>query len=243
MRLVLVCVFVFCFLVVSIPIVLIELVIGLFSKRIKDRSSLAIVNWAFHMICLIVGVKVDVLGRENIPENEAVLFIGNHRSYFDIILTYQLVKGPTGYVSKKALLKVPMLNVWMLYLHCLFLDRSDIKAGMQMILNAVEAVKSGISICIFPEGTRSKDDTPVGNLKGGSFKIAEKSRCKVVPITLNNTDAIWEKHMPWMKPAHVVIEYGKPIETAEMSREEIKALPKTVAAVITETYLKNKPLV
>ena len=90
---------------------------------------------------------------------------------------------PTGYVAKREMLRYPLRNVWMYFLHCLFLDRSDLKKGLKTILEGVEKVKSGISICIFPEGTRNDTDQDFLPFHEGSFKIAEKATAPIVPIT------------------------------------------------------------
>ena len=133
--------FVVFFLIVSLPIQLAEFIIGKFHPEIRDRSSLAIVNWAFRVVLFLAGTSVTVLGEENVPKDEAVLYVGNHRSYFDILLTYVRVPRPTGYMAKVEMLRYPSLSTWMKYLHCIFLDRRDIKAGMKSILNAIEKVK------------------------------------------------------------------------------------------------------
>ena len=166
--------------------------------------------------------------------------MGNHRSFYDIILTYPKVPRPTGYVAKKEMLKVPLLSVWMKYLHCLFLDRDNIKEGLKTILQAIEMVKSGISVCIFPEGTRNKTADTFLPFHDGSFKIAEKSGAPIIPMTIVNSAAVFEDHFPKIKKATVVIEYGKPIYLNEMSREEKKLIGATVKAVIEETYFRNK---
>ena len=106
--------------------------------------------------CASLSKSFTVIGEENVPKDEPVLYIGNHRSYFDIVMTYIRVPRPTGYIAKIEMLKIPLLSHWMKYLHCLFLDRNDIKQGMKIILTAIDKVKSGISICVFPEGTRNK---------------------------------------------------------------------------------------
>lgn len=155
-RLILVAVFVVLFLVCSIPLLIIEWIIGKFNMPLKDKSSLAIVKWAFRVCLFLAGTKVTVRGEENVPKDEPVLYIGNHRSYFDILITYIRVPRPTGYIAKREMLKWPLLINWMRNLHCLFLDREDIKQGMKIILEAIEDVKSGVSICIFPEGTRNR---------------------------------------------------------------------------------------
>ena len=98
-------------------------------------------------------------------------------------------------------------------------------------------------MAIFPEGTRNKTEEPMLEFHKGSFKIAEMAKCKIVPVVLNNTSAIFEDHLPKLKPGHVVVEYLPPVDVAVMSREEKKALPETVRTMMTEAYVKNKALV
>ncbi|MBP5384702.1 MAG: 1-acyl-sn-glycerol-3-phosphate acyltransferase [Lachnospiraceae bacterium] len=197
-----------------------EWIIGKFSPGAKERSSLAIVQWAFRLVMRIAGCKPRVIGYENVPKDEAVLFISNHRSFFDIIITYTLVPGQTGYISKKEN-RIPILAQYMKNIHCLFLDRHDIKQGMQTILSAIDLIKKGVSICVFPEGTRSR----TGELlpfKEGTFKIASKSGCKIVPIAITGSSAIFEDHFPKLKKGEVIVEYGKPFTIQELSDEDRK---------------------
>lgn len=235
--------FIILFLICSIPLLIAEYFIGKFNMDVKNRSSLAIVNWAFRVCLFIAGTTVTVIGEENVPKDEPVLYIGNHRSYFDVVLTYVRVPRPTGYISKKEMLRYPLLRDWMRYLHCLFLDRNDIKQGMKTILEGIEKVKSGISICVFPEGTRNKVNDTFLPFHEGSFKIAEKSGCAIIPMSINNTGQIFEDHLPFIRKTHVVLEYGKPIYMSQMSREEKKGIGMKVQEIIKETYFKNKELV
>ena len=133
--------------------------------------------------------------------------------------------------------KIPVLGLWMKRLHCLFLDRDDIKQGLKVVLAAIDQVKSGISICVFPEGTRckNKDDlTDVQSFKEGTFKIATKSKCKIVPMAIMGTNEIFEDHLPWVKKKHVVIRYGTPIDPAALSKEEQKHLGAHCREVIVD---------
>ena len=241
-RFIVVALFVGLFLVLSIPIMIVEWIIGKFNMDVKSKSSLAIVNWAFRVVRVLCGTKVIIKGLENVPTDTAVLYVGNHRSFYDIILTYPKVPRPTGYVAKREMLKVPLLSVWMKYLHCLFLDRENVKEGLKTILEAVEKAKSGISICIFPEGTRNKTADTFLPFHEGSFKIAEKAGIPIVPMTIVNSAAIFEDHFPKIKKATVIIEYGTPIDIKQLSKEERKLIGNTVKSVIEETYFKNKEL-
>lgn len=242
-RFLLVAIFLVLFLIGSIPLLIIEWIIGHFNMDLKDRSSLAIVKWAFNVIIFLTGVDITVLGEENVPKDEAVLYVANHRSYFDIVLTYVRVPRLTGYISKIEVERVPLLRNWMRNLHCLFLDRQDIKQGLKTILTGIEKLKSGISICIFPEGTRNKEKDTFLPFHGGSFKLAEKSGCPIIPIALNNVADIFEDHSPKIKKTKVVIEYGKPIYPNQLDKEIKKNLAGYVSDQIKDMYFKNQSLV
>ena len=238
-RYVIIILFVALFLVGSIPLMIVEWVIGKFNQDLKSRSSLTIVLWAFQTILWLAGTKVIVKGEENVPKDTAVLYVGNHRSLFDIPITYVRVPRPTGYIAKLELKKVPLLHFWMNNMHCLFLDRKNIKEGLKTILTGIEKAKSGISICIFPEDTRNKQGEGVLPFHEDSFKIAEKSGVPIVPMTLVNTEAIFENHFPKVKPATVILEYGEPIYLNNLEKEQKKFIGAHVHDLIQERYEEN----
>lgn len=242
MHLILVILFLILFFIMSIPLLLIEYIIGKINHRAMVASSQRIVAWAFRVILFLSGVKYTVIGVENIPKDEAVLYVSNHRSYFDIVVSYITVPTLTGFIAKKEIHKVPILRTWMNYLQCLFLDRDDVRQGMQVILQAIEQVKNGYSIFISPEGTRTPGNEMLP-FKAGSFKIAEKSGCAIIPVAISNTEAIYENQKPWIKKAHVVIEYGKPIYPKTLEKEQLKALPAYVQGIIKDALEKNDSLI
>lgn len=239
-RLILVAVYLFLFLVLSIPVLIAEWIIGKFNPGLKDRSSKAIVGWGFRCITLLAGTKVIVEGLENIPKDSAALFVGNHRSYFDIVLTYACFPGITGYVAKKEMNRYPLLCNWMRNIRCLFLDRDNIKEGLKTILRGAEEVKSGVSLCIFPEGTRNRVNDTFLPFRDGSFKIAEKGGVPVVPMAILNSASIFEDHIPWIRKATVVIAFEPPIYLREMDRESKKNLGVHVSNLISEKYFELK---
>lgn len=240
LRITLVITFVSLFLLLSIPLLFSEWIIGKFNKKLRDESSRAIVRWAFNVCLFLSGTSATVIGLENIPRDTSVLYVGNHRSYFDILLTYVRFPGPTGYVAKKEMLRYPLLCHWMRNIHCTFLDREDIKNGVKTIHENIKKLKNGISVCVFPEGTRNKTGNEILlPFHDGSFKMAEKSGCPIVPVTLNNTNAIFEDHLPKIYRQHVVIEYGTPIYLDTLTPDERRHIGSYVAHILTETYNKN----
>ena len=110
-RLIILLVFLIVYFIVSLPIQLLELILERFNMNARNKSSLAFVNFGLRIVQLISGVKLEVHGYENIPKDQAVLFVGNHTSFYDIIVTYPLMKRPTGYIAKKEIKKVPFLKL------------------------------------------------------------------------------------------------------------------------------------
>lgn len=198
--------------------------VGTEREREDQERSLRTIQKVFRMMLAAAGAQLTIKGQEHIPDDQAVLYVGNHRSYFDILVGYVSVKGLTGFISKAELGKVPLLSDWMRHVNCLFLDRKDIKAGMQTILDSIAKVKSGISMWIFPEGTRCESENILELLpfKEGSLKIAEKSGCPVIPVAITGTDELFEKHFPWVRPAKVTIEFGEPIYIKQLPPEHKK---------------------
>ena len=223
-RLILVCIFLLIIFVLSLILFPIEWLIGRISPKAKDISSLRFVQFVFKVILFLSGVNTTVIGLENIPKDEPVVFIGNHRGFFDTVVSYSRMPRLTGFIAKKEMIGIPLLNLWMEQMNCLFLDRANIKEGLKTILTGIEKVKGGVSMWIFPEGTRneSKDPADLMEFHEGSLKIAEKSGCPVIPVAITGTDDVFERHTPWIRKSHVIIEYGEPISLKELPPDKKK---------------------
>lgn len=239
LRFIILAIFLGLYLVLSIPLLLIEQLLKKVKPSWHTYSSWKIIQWAFTVCLFISGTNYTVIGKEKVPTDTAVLYVGNHRSYFDVLLSQVQTPRPTGYVAKVEMLRYPLLLNWMKNIHCTFLDRKDLKKGMKTILENIELLKSGISVCVFPEGTRNKTDDILLPFHDGSLKMAEKSGCPIVPMTLTRTNEIFEDHMPKIVPTRITIEYHDPIYIDQLSREEKKNLSKTIQEILTTTYLKN----
>lgn len=229
------------FFILSIPLFLIETIIGIFSPHLKIKTSQKIVVCAFRFILFVCGVRKTVIGLDRIPKNTAVLYVSNHRSYFDILIAYTSVPTLTGFVAKKEMNRIPFLRVWMRFLNCLFLDRNDIKQGFQTTLKGIELLKKGYSVFIAPEGTRNQRPTLLP-FKEGSFKMAEKANCPVVPVVMTHTDDVFERHIPWIRKAHVTIEFGDPIYPDKLSKKEQKMLGHRVQDLIQTMFYQNEKI-
>lgn len=235
-RFILVALSVIGFLIFSVGVLWRQKQLGKKDRDKMEWETLHIVQKVFRYLLRLSGVTVTVKGREHIPEGQAVLYVGNHRSYFDILVGYTTIPGLLGFVAKKEMRHYPLLSDWMQNVNCLFLDRKNLKEGLKTILEGIEKVRRGVSIWIFPEGTRNvnKDILDLLPFKEGSLKIAEKSGCPVIPVAITGTAEIFEKHLPFIRPSHVTIEFGAPFIIKELPAEDKKFAGAYTRKVIIE---------
>ena len=211
---------------------------GLEEKRDKLVYKVT-TAWA-RILLKVAGVKVTVHGLENIPTDTNVLYIGNHQGNFDIPIYMSQIPGLKGFVSKIEVKKIPGVRTWMEYMYCVFMDRSSIRKSGEAIVEGIKILKSGHSLVIFPEGTRSKGDN-MGDFKAGSFKLATKSKVPIVPVTMNGSYKIMENSKKkWIvTPSHVDLYIHPAIETANLTKEEQDVLPTKVYEIIKSKLPQN----
>ena len=221
------------FFTVSIPAFAVIWFIGLFSPDAKEHIGRFVTRFAFWCVTKLSGVKVTYKGLENIPTDTAVMYAANHNSFFDVILTFNPLPGRIAYLAKKEFEKYFFLSIWMKHIKCLFLDRKDIKQGLKTILAAIENTKNGVSMFVFPEGTRSKDGNMI-EFHEGTFKIATKAGVPIIPVAITNTAEIFENHLPKISAEKVTIEFGTPIYPKDLPKENQKALGAYTQGIIKQ---------
>ncbi|MBO4592300.1 MAG: 1-acyl-sn-glycerol-3-phosphate acyltransferase [Eubacterium sp.] len=173
----------------------------------------------------MAGTEIEIKGLENlskVPSDKGILFLGNHRSYFDIIILQAISDRPLGFIAKKEFKKVPLFSWWVADLGSLFLDRKDIREGLKTINQGTEYMKQGLSLGLFPEGTRNhgKELLP---FKTGGYRMAEKSQSPMVLCALTGFDNILENNKPLgLKKCKVTVEFSEPFYPHEMDAAERK---------------------
>jgi 1-acyl-sn-glycerol-3-phosphate acyltransferase len=200
--------------------------------KIAERDAIVnaeVPDWARYVV-RISGATVEVVGEENLPADTAVVFVSNHQGNMDIPILLGHVNKPKAFISKIEILKVPMLSKWMQLMQCTFLDRKNMRQSVKAMQDAIETVKRGYSLVIFPEGTRSRGK-PVGEFKAGSFKLALKSGAPIVPITVDGSWRLLEDK-GHLAPANVKITIHPAVSTANLSHEEAAALPEKIRSII-----------
>lgn len=204
-------------------------------KKDPEKSwfkGMKFVSGFFRFELFLSGCKPTVIGHEKIPNDVPVLFVGNHRSYFDILIYHEAIKRPLGYIAKKEMEKIPLLSLYMEDIGCLFIDRNDIKQGLEIINKGAEYLKMGHNMVLFPEGTRNQKDELLPFREGG-YKMAEKAKCPIVPVAISGSDLLLESAPKRLiRSSKVIVEFGDPIYPSEMPPKERKAKLATLPDII-----------
>jgi len=183
-----------------------------FHARLWARVSLA-----------LAGVRVDLLGSEQIPEGP-VIFMSNHQSNFDILALLAAMPRQFYWIAKKELFEIPVFGTSMRRGGYIPLDRSDGRKALKSMDSAAKVIREGKSVVIFPEGTRSKDFQLLPFKRGG-FMLALKAGVPVVPITINGSGRINPAGRTRLYRGHITINLHPPVTTATASsRAEAEAM-------------------
>lgn len=186
-------------------------------------------EWLIPLIDM-ADVKFVVKGKELVPENEPIIYTPNHASMFDIPAVFLNAPTMPMFIAKKELSMFPFLKQWMSVLDCVFVDRKKKNGSRSSLHDAIEMVKSGRSLVIFPEGTRSKNGQ-MAEFKGGAMKIAMESRAKVVPVLIEGSRARLEETGNITKGT-VYVTFLPPIVTEGLEKEDFFKMPEQIRAML-----------
>lgn len=205
-------------------------------KKIYTKNSRLFryfTNRIIGLIMQVLRVKLKVVGKEKIPK-ERFLFVSNHKTLMDpmaAMLTFS--KIPVGFVAKKVIFKIPMVNRLMYRCFCLSLDRDDIKQSAKVITRASENIKQDIcSMGIYPEGIRNRGDELLPFMNG-AFKIAKKAGCPILVGVIKNPENIL-KNFPFRK-TEVTLELSEVIDAETVKLKNTAELSHQTRAIMEES--------
>jgi 1-acyl-sn-glycerol-3-phosphate acyltransferase len=193
--------------------------------------------WARRIIAL-TGCPFTVNGAENIPARGGFCLVGNHNGIFDILLLLAAVGRPFGFIAKKELAFIPLLNLWILLLGGIFIDRKNIRKAVGAINKGIKRIKNGGAMVVFPEGTRGKGE--LLPFKSGALKLATKAGAPIVPLAMTGTYEVFEKDRRFRR-GPVSVTFAPPVATEKIPVEEKRgALTDHIYAVIKDLLEKNR---
>lgn len=212
-----------------ILLVFLFIFIALKSKP-NNKYNHAILYQLLNFVRVILRIKLEVVGKENIPSETFVVY-GNHKSNCDVFLVYLAYHRVMSAVAKKDLAKIPILKTIMKAFAVTPLDRENEREGVKALLKAIKLVKGGFNMIIFPEGgIKTREYETMSGFKAGSFKLAMKAEATISPISIIGSSKI-SKNAPWHK-TKVKIIIHKPIPSSVYLNENTFEIGDEVSKMI-----------
>jgi len=183
----------------------------------------------------LVGIRIREVGKENLKPGQTYIFMSNHASNLDPPVEIPRIRERCSVLVKKELFRIPILGTGMRMARLVPVDRSNREAAIESVREAVDVLRSGLHMIIYPEGTR----TPDGKLlpfKKGPFHLAMESGVPVLPLTILGTYEAWPKHRFALKPGVVTVVYHPPIDPKNYAdRDELMAAVRnSIASALPE---------
>lgn len=214
------------------PVLLLSaLPVRIFSSRRHTEKYIARLArmYARHLFFMF-GVRVDSRGLENVPDSDNVCFISNHQGLADIPLIIGYIPKTVGFIAKKELGRIPILNIWMRALGCVLIDRGNLRSSLATIDKGIRQIQKGRPMVIFPEGTRSRKNE-MRSFKPGSFKLVTGTNAWVVPVSISGTYKIIEETGK-LNPTRIKLTIHPAIDVSRLSKEEKENLYQRVESIV-----------
>jgi 1-acyl-sn-glycerol-3-phosphate acyltransferase len=217
-------------LVVTVPLALLTIAFGMvdrYGKRVYRINQF----WTW-LILRLGGVSLRVRGLENLDARQPYIFMANHQSNVDIpVLIQSLVHFQLRWIAKKELLRVPLFGWAMWATKHITVDRADPLDAMKSLERAKERLGAGISVVVFPEGTRSRDGRLLPFKKGG-FLMAAKTGAQIVPVAIVGSAALLPSGAWQLRAGTVEVFIDRPIASKGYRAGKLKSLSDQVRQVI-----------
>ena len=185
----------------------------------------------------LAGVRIRAVGLENLDPNANYIFMSNHTSNLDPTVMVPLVYRPMSILAKRELFRIPLIGFVFRIGNLVPVDRSNREAAVESVKKAVEVLRSGRSMVVYPEGTRSRDGRMLP-FKKGPFHMAMESGVCIAPCTVIGTHEAWPKSRFCIKPMTVTAYFHPPIDPARFeTREELlQATWEMINSALPEPY-------
>lgn len=225
----------------GIPLLILNTIVmgtlSLLSLIVNPSGKLSHVIARYWSRCILYtcGVRVELRGAAEMDRTSSYIVMSNHQSVLDIPILFAYLPLHFRIMAKKILFMIPFLG-WHLWLSGhVAIDRKSLRESARGLLKAASKVKGGVSILIFPEGTRSRDGRP-GVFKLGGFRLAQEHHLRILPVSIDGSWKILPKGSAWLRPSPPVrLTLHAPVEVRDdEDRAELAASVRaTVVGVLS----------
>lgn len=205
-------------------------------SRLFDRSGdlvLTLARWWSRGVLGTAGVRVTVRSHAKLDPKQPYVVMPNHLSSVDIWSVFLAVPVPLRFIAKKQLGQIPLFGWAMRAGRFIFIDRQNAASARRSIDEAANRIRSGCSVVIFPEGTRSRDGR-LGAFKKGGFHLAVNSGAQIVPVAIRGSREVMPRGSLFIRPGVVEFEIGVPIPTEGLGPEDREALREKVRTSVAK---------
>lgn len=229
-RMIFICCFMLAYIIAGIPV--------LVSCRILRRPWLALylTKLLDRMILFMGGVRLEVIGAEKLDPKRGCVYVGNHRSHVDSASIFAACPADARFLIKKEVFKIPLVSFALKTMEMIPVDRSNVDAAARSIDLAVSKIQSGISIILFPEGTRSRHPY-ILPFKKGAFVLAIKAQAPIVPFTVIGADRALKPDTLLLYGGPVKLIFHDPIETRGMELEDRQELLERTQKIVESAFV------
>lgn len=192
------------------------------------------------VILFFSGVKVELRGNlDSITPYRSCIFMANHQSAFDIFVLLARLPIPFRWVAKEELFKIPIFGPSMRRAGYIPINRANPRDAVKSLSHAVRRIREGISVVVFPEGTRSGDGRLLP-FKGGGFILAIRSTAPIIPTAVIGTFEVKKRGGFWVHPRTVIVSFGTPIETKGYKTRDKEVLKNKVFNALSDLLNERK---
>ncbi len=203
-----------------------------------DRSGEAVIwvarNWV-RWILTTCGVRVDVSGLEHHDPSHAYVVMANHQSVWDTAAIVATLPGSFRFVAKRELTWIPFFGWALVAGGHVIIDRSNHESSVRSLERAAARVRGGITVVIFPEGTRARSGQ-LGEFKSGGFHLALAAQVPILPVSVSGSSRITPPHSLRIESGRVHVRYGEPIPTAGLGLEDRQRLKELTRSAIVAGF-------
>ncbi|NLA75459.1 MAG: 1-acyl-sn-glycerol-3-phosphate acyltransferase [Deltaproteobacteria bacterium] len=198
-------------------------------------------TWWAKSILWVSGIRVQVKGIENLDSERPCVFMCNHQSNFDILVLFYALPAQFRWIAKAELFKIPFFGRAMRGAGYISIERKERRRAIQSLREAADKIRSGVSVMIFPEGTRSPDGN-IGEFKNGGFLLAYEAGVQIMPVVLNGTWSIMSKDSLRIQPGNVTLSILPPVSVKGYSKSEKTLLAEDVRGNMVAEFESNRAL-
>lgn len=187
----------------------------------------------------LTGCRLIVKGTENFKKGKVYVVTCNHNSFLDVPILTPFVPGPNKTIAKEAMAKIPIFGL--VYKRgSILVNRADKESRKNSFLKMLNVIKSGMHMCIYPEGTRNKTSLPLKEFHAGAFRLAMDTQKDIIPTLIFNTKKVLPMDKGfYFRPGRLEMHFLPAVPVSDFDSFEL--LQAKVYAIMSDYYLKHQP--